>query len=84
MGIRANRVKQKLAGGEAVSIVLGLDDSDWIDQFGPVGFDVRVMTVDRGRVPAIGGEASDLVVAHTERRRAVDRDVVVVEQDDEL
>ncbi len=39
MGIRANRVKQKLAAGEAVSIVLGLDDSDWIDQFGPVGFD---------------------------------------------
>ncbi len=37
--IRPNRVKQKLAAGEAVHVVSGPNDADWIDQFGPLGFD---------------------------------------------
>ena len=39
MNIRPNRVKQKLAAGEPVHVLGGMDDSDLIDQFGPVGFD---------------------------------------------
>ncbi len=39
MNIRPNRVKQKLAAGEKVYVISGLNDADSIDQFGPVGFD---------------------------------------------
>ncbi len=39
MKIRPNKAKQKLAAGETVYVVSGLNDSDAIDQFGPVGFD---------------------------------------------
>ena len=39
MEVRPNRVKQKLASGQSVHVVSGLDDPNSIDQFGPVGFD---------------------------------------------
>jgi 4-hydroxy-2-oxoheptanedioate aldolase len=39
MKIRPNRVKQKLAAGEKVYVISGLNDAESVDQFGPVGFD---------------------------------------------
>ena len=42
-----------------------------------------VMPVDGRRMPAGSAEALDLVVGHREIRRAVDRDLIVVEQHDE-
>jgi 4-hydroxy-2-oxoheptanedioate aldolase len=39
MNIRPNKVKQKLAAGETVYVVSGLNGPDSIDQFGPVDFD---------------------------------------------
>ena len=62
------------------------------DQRGPVagpgGLDgrrhrLRIVAVDRRRVPAVGLEALDLVVGDRERGRPVDRDAVVVEQHDQ-
>jgi hypothetical protein len=37
--IRPNRVKQKLAAGEVVLSVSGLDTPDLIDLMGPIGLD---------------------------------------------
>ena len=39
MNVRPNKVKQKLAAGETVYVVGGLDSPDLIDQCGPLGFD---------------------------------------------
>lgn len=39
MKMRPNRVKDKLASGEIAYIVGGLNDPDFIDRFGPAGFD---------------------------------------------
>ncbi len=61
MGIRTNRVKQKLAAGEVASIVAGFDDSDWIDQFGRVGFDGIWLESEHG--PVDFADVSDLTRA---------------------
>ena len=45
---------------------------------------VGVLTVDAARVPAGGLEARDLVAGLRQRQRPVDRDAVVVEEDDQL
>lgn len=50
MQIRPNRLKQKLAAGESVCVVGGLDDADLIDQFGPVGFDGAWFEAEHGPV----------------------------------
>ena len=39
MNIRPNRIKQKLAAGEAVTILAGAANADQIDQLGPIGAD---------------------------------------------
>jgi 4-hydroxy-2-oxoheptanedioate aldolase len=54
--IRPNRAKHKLAAGETVIAVSGLDSSDMIDLIGPVGLDAVWLEaehgpVDFGRVP---------------------------------
>jgi hypothetical protein len=43
----------------------------------------RIVAVDPGRPPPVGGEPAELVVGDRELARAVDRDVVVVEQHDQ-
>ena len=58
MGIRTNRVKQKLAAGEVVSIVSGFNDSNLIDQFGPVGCDGIWLESEHG--PVDFADISDL------------------------
>jgi 2-keto-3-deoxy-L-rhamnonate aldolase RhmA len=50
MTIRPNRAKQKLAAGESVYVVSGLDDADLIDQFGPTGFDCIWLESEHGAV----------------------------------
>ena len=50
MNIRPNRVKQKLAAGQTVYVVAGLDDANMIDQFGPVGFDGIWLEAEHGPV----------------------------------
>jgi 4-hydroxy-2-oxoheptanedioate aldolase len=54
--IRPNRVKQKLAAGEVVVSVGGLDSADLIDLMGPLGIDAMWLEaehgpVDFGRIP---------------------------------
>jgi 4-hydroxy-2-oxoheptanedioate aldolase len=54
--IRPNRVKQKLAAGETVVSVAGLDSPDLIDLMGPAGIDAVWLEaehgpVDFGRIP---------------------------------
>lgn len=61
MNIRPNRVKQKLAAGETVFVASGLDNSDAIDQFGPVGFDGVWLEAEHG--PVDFGDISDLTRA---------------------
>jgi 2-keto-3-deoxy-L-rhamnonate aldolase RhmA len=61
MKIRPNRVKQKLAAGEAVCVVGGLDNADLIDQFGPVGFDGIWLEAEHG--PVDFADVSDLARA---------------------
>ena len=39
MSIRANKVKQRLASGQVATILSGTNDSDLIDQLGPLGAD---------------------------------------------
>ena len=39
MSIRPNRVKQRLAAGQVATILAGTNDSDMIDQLGPLGAD---------------------------------------------
>jgi 4-hydroxy-2-oxoheptanedioate aldolase len=39
MGIRPNRVKQRLAAGQVATILAGTNDPDLIDQLGPLGAD---------------------------------------------
>jgi 4-hydroxy-2-oxoheptanedioate aldolase len=39
MGIRPNRVKQRLAAGQVATILSGTNDPDLIDQLGPLGAD---------------------------------------------
>jgi len=39
MGIRENRVKQRLAAGQVATILAGTNDPDMIDQLGPLGAD---------------------------------------------
>lgn len=48
--IRPNRVKQKLAAGEAVLSVSGLDTPDLIDLLGPVGLDAVWIEAEHGPV----------------------------------
>ena len=50
MEIRQNRVKQRLANGEAAFAVGGFYDSDAIDQFGPNGFDAVWLEGEHGNV----------------------------------
>ena len=50
MEIRPNRVKQRLANGEAAFAVGGFYDSDAIDQFGPNGFDAVWLEGEHGNV----------------------------------
>ena len=50
MEIRPNRVKQRLANGEAAFAVGGFYDSDSIDQFGPNGFDAIWLEGEHGNV----------------------------------
>lgn len=61
MNIRPNKVKQKLAAGETVCVVGGLDNSDMIDQFGPVGFDGVWLEGEHG--PVDFADISDLTRA---------------------
>ena len=61
MNIRSNRVRQKLAAGETVHVVGGLDDADLIDQFGSVGFDGVWLEGEHG--PVDFGDISDLARA---------------------
>lgn len=58
MNIRPNKVKQKLAAGETVCVVGGMDDTDLIDQFGPVGFDGIWLEGEHG--PVDFADISDL------------------------
>ena len=50
MEIRPNRVKQRLANGEAAFAVGGFYDADAIDQFGPNGFDAIWLEGEHGNV----------------------------------
>ena len=50
MEIRPNKVKQRLANGEAAFAVSGFYDSDSIDQFGPNGFDAIWLEGEHGNV----------------------------------
>ena len=50
MEIRPNRVKQRLANGEAAFAVGGFYDSDAMDQFGPNGFDAVWLEGEHGNV----------------------------------
>jgi len=61
MNIRPNRVKEKLAAGKTVYVVCGLNDSDSIDQFGPVGFDGVWLEGEHG--PVDFGDIADLTRA---------------------
>ena len=58
MNIRPNRVRQKLAAGETVHVVGGLDNTDLIDQFGSVGFDGVWLEGEHG--PVDFADISDL------------------------
>jgi 2-keto-3-deoxy-L-rhamnonate aldolase RhmA len=59
--IRPNRVKQKLAAGEAVLSVSGLDTPDLIDLMGPVGLDAVWLEAEHG--PVDFGQIPDLTRA---------------------
>ena len=48
--IRKNKVKEKLAGGEIATIVMGDLNSDLIDAFGPLGFDGAWIEGEHGPV----------------------------------
>ncbi|MAV36580.1 MAG: hypothetical protein CMJ59_14130 [Planctomycetaceae bacterium] len=61
MTVRPNRVKQKLAAGETVYVVSGPSNADWIDQFGPVGFDGIWLEGEHG--PVDFADISDLTRA---------------------
>lgn len=61
MNIRPNRVREKLAAGETVHVVGGLDNADMIDQFGAVGFDGVWLEGEHG--PVDFGDISDLARA---------------------
>jgi len=50
MTIRPNVVKQKLAAGQSVYVLGGLDNPDAIDQFGSVGFDGMWLEGEHGGV----------------------------------
>ncbi len=59
--IRANRVKQKLANGETVVSLGGLDHADLIDVVGPMGFDAIWLEAEHG--PVDHGRVGDLTRA---------------------
>ena len=50
MGIRPNRIKQKITAGETAYIVAGLNDGDAIDAFGAVGWDGVWIEAEHGAV----------------------------------
>ena len=60
-GIRPNRVKQKLAAGETVLCVAGLDTPDLVDLMGSVGLDAVWIEAEHG--PADFGRIPDLTRA---------------------
>ncbi len=61
MTIRPNRVKQKLAQGEIVTILAGAGDADTIDAWGPIGADGIWLEGEHG--PVDFGDISDLTRA---------------------
>ena len=61
MNIRPNRIKQKLAAGEAVTILSGAANADMIDQLGPIGADGFWLEGEHG--PVDFGDISDLTRA---------------------
>ena len=48
-GMRPNRVKQKLAAGESVLSVGGIDSPDLVDLPGPTGLDAVWLEAEHGR-----------------------------------
>jgi len=50
MTMRVNRAKEKLAAGESVYVVAGLDQADLIDRLGPEGFDGIWLESEHGAV----------------------------------
>ena len=48
-GMRPNRVKQKLAAGEPVLSVGGIDSPDLVDLLGPTGLDAVWLRPSTGR-----------------------------------
>ena len=67
-------VRQAISDGRSVAARAFVDGER--DRF-------RVVAVDAGRMPARGAEALELVVGHREAGRAVDGDLIVVEQHDQ-
>jgi 4-hydroxy-2-oxoheptanedioate aldolase len=61
VSIRPNRIKQKLAAGEAVTILSGANDADTIDSWGPIGADGVWLEGEHG--PVDFGDISDLTRA---------------------
>ena len=61
MNIRPNRIKQKLAAGEIVTILAGAGDADTIDSWGPIGADGIWLEGEHG--PVDFGDISDLTRA---------------------
>ena len=59
--IRPNRVKQRLAAGETVVSIGGLDNADLIDVVGPMGFDAIWLEAEHG--PVDHGRVGDLTRA---------------------
>ncbi|MGE3272614.1 MAG: HpcH/HpaI aldolase/citrate lyase family protein [Chloroflexota bacterium] len=59
--IRPNRIKQKLAAGEIVTILAGAGDADTIDSWGPIGADGIWLEGEHG--PVDFGDISDLTRA---------------------
>ncbi|MGE3912149.1 MAG: HpcH/HpaI aldolase/citrate lyase family protein [Chloroflexota bacterium] len=59
--IRPNRIKQKLAAGEIVTILAGAGDADTIDSWGPIGADGIWLEGEHG--PVDFGDIADLTRA---------------------
>ena len=47
--IRKNKAKEKLARGEVVTALAGVDNADWVDFLGPTGIDAIWIEAEHGR-----------------------------------